>query len=178
VALQVQVARGDAEGTERPGRVKLVHDRVSLFNKVTQNNRDYLLAKGYYSEAGAFLVEREHEAVAGDPQDTTATTTKGATLAGNIARSKAPADFKIVGEVLSVEPIAIMMRRDDPAFKKAVDDSIKGMISSGEINKLWDKWFMQPIPPGNTKVGLAMSESTKQALASPNDKPMEEYVVK
>jgi glutamate/aspartate transport system substrate-binding protein len=102
----------------------------------------------------------------------------GATLAGNIARSKAPADFKIVGEVLSVEPIAIMMRRDDPALKKAVDDSIKGMISSGEINKLYDKWFMQPIPPGNTKVGLAMSESTKQALASPNDKPMEKYVVK
>jgi glutamate/aspartate transport system substrate-binding protein len=56
--------------------------------------------------------------------------------------------------VLSVEPIAIMMRKDDPAFKKAVDDSIKAMMKSGEIAKLYDKWFMQPIPPSNTKVGL------------------------
>ncbi len=102
----------------------------------------------------------------------------GAILAGNISKAKNPADFKIVGEVLSVEPIAIMMRKDDPAFKKAVDDSIKGMMKSGDIAKLWDKWFMNPIPPSNTKVGLAVSESTKQAWASPNDKPMEDYAKK
>jgi glutamate/aspartate transport system substrate-binding protein len=102
----------------------------------------------------------------------------GAILAGNIAKSKNPADYKIVGEVLSVEPIAIMMRKDDPAFKKAVDDSIKRLISSGEIAKLWDKWFMQPIPPANTRVGLAVSESTKAAWANPNDKPMEDYAKK
>ena len=102
----------------------------------------------------------------------------GAILAGNIAKSKNPADFKIVGEVLSVEPIAIMMRKDDPAFKKAVDDSIKAMIKSGDMAKLWDKWFMQPIAPTNTKVGLAVSESTKTAWANPNDKPMEDYAKK
>jgi len=102
----------------------------------------------------------------------------GAILAGSISKAKNPADFKIVGEVLSVEPIAIMMRKDDPTFKKAVDDSIKAMISSGEIVKLWDKWFMQPIPPANTKVGLPPSESTKAAWASPNDKPMEDYAKK
>ena len=102
----------------------------------------------------------------------------GAILAGNIAKAKNPADFKIVGEVLSVEPIAIMMRKDDPGFKKAVDDSIKGMMKSGEIAKLWDKWFMQPIPPSNTKVGLPPSESTKAAWANPNDKPVEEYMKK
>ena len=102
----------------------------------------------------------------------------GAILAGNISKAKNPADFKIVGEVLSVEPIAIMMRKDDPAFKKAVDDSIKGMMKAGDIAKLWDKWFMNPIPPSNTKVGLAVSESTKQAWANPNDKPMEDYAKK
>ena len=102
----------------------------------------------------------------------------GAILAGNISKSKNPADFKIVGEVLSVEPIAIMMRKDDPAFKKAVDDSIKGMMKSGEIAKVWDKWFMQPIAPTNTKVGLAVSASTKDAWANPNDKPMEDYAKK
>ena len=99
----------------------------------------------------------------------------GQILAGNISKAKNPADFKIVGEVLSVEPIAIMMRKDDPAFKKAVDDSVKAMIKSGEVAKLYDKWFMQPIPPANTKVGLPVSEATKEAWANPNDKPMEEY---
>ena len=99
----------------------------------------------------------------------------GALLAGNIAKSKNPADFKIVGEVLSVEPIAIMFRKDDPAFKKAVDDSIIAMMKSGDVAKIWDKWFMQPIPPANTKVGMPPNENTKAAWANPNDKPMEAY---
>ena len=102
----------------------------------------------------------------------------GQILAGNIAKAKNPADFKIVGEVLSVEPIAIMIRKDDPAFKTAVDDSIKAMMKSGEIGKLYDKWFVQAIPPSNTKVGLPASDATKMAWANPNDKPVEEYVKK
>jgi glutamate/aspartate transport system substrate-binding protein len=102
----------------------------------------------------------------------------GQILAGNIAKAKNPADFRIVGEVLSVEPIAIMVRKDDPKFKAAVDDSIKAMMKSGEIAKLYDKWFMQPIPPSNTRVGLAVSEATKAAWASPNDKPLEDYLKK
>ena len=102
----------------------------------------------------------------------------GSILAGNIATAKNPADFKIVGEVLSVEPIAIMIRKDDPAFKKLGDDTIKDMIKAGDMTKLWDKWFLQPIPPKNTKVGLALSESTKAAWATPNDKPMEDYAKK
>jgi glutamate/aspartate transport system substrate-binding protein len=102
----------------------------------------------------------------------------GQILAGNIAKAKNPADFKIVGEVLSVEPIAIMIRKDDPAFKKAVDDSIKAMMKSGDIAKMYDKWFIQPIPPTNTKVGLALSDATKNAWANPNDKPLEDYLKK
>ncbi|MDH6186316.1 transporter substrate-binding domain-containing protein [Polaromonas sp. CG_23.6] len=102
----------------------------------------------------------------------------GAILAGNIATSKNPADFKIVGEVLSVEPIAIMVRKDDVNLKKIGDNTIDALIKNGEINKLWDKWFMQPIPPRNTRVGLPVSESTKEAWATPNDKPMENYATK
>ncbi len=102
----------------------------------------------------------------------------GSILAANIAKSKAPADYKIVGEVLSVEPIGIMIRKDDPAFKKVVDDSLKAMMKSGEIAKLYDKWFMQPIPPNNVKIGLPASEATKEAWAHPNDKPMEDYKLK
>jgi glutamate/aspartate transport system substrate-binding protein len=102
----------------------------------------------------------------------------GQILAGNIAKAKNPADFKIVGEVLSVEPISIMLRKDDPAFKKAVDDSLKALMKSGEIAKIYDKWFMQPIPPANTRIGLPASEATKSAWANPNDKPMEDYAKK
>jgi glutamate/aspartate transport system substrate-binding protein len=102
----------------------------------------------------------------------------GQILAGLISKSKAPADYRIVGEVLSVEPIAIMYRKDDAGFKKAVDDSVRAMMSSGEIAKLYDKWFLQAIPPSNTKVGLPLSDATKAAWAAPNDKPMEDYAKK
>ena len=102
----------------------------------------------------------------------------GSILAANISKSKAPKDYHIVGEVLSVEPIACMLRKDDPAFKKAVDDSITRQIKDGSLAKLYDKWFMQPIPPNNVKVGLPLSAATKDAWAHPNDKPMEAYEVK
>jgi glutamate/aspartate transport system substrate-binding protein len=102
----------------------------------------------------------------------------GQILAGNIAASKSPADFRIVGEVLSVEPIAIMIRKDDPAFKKLADDTLRDLMKSGEIAKLYDKWFVQPIPPKNTRVGLPVSEATKAVWASPNDKPVEDYAKK
>ena len=101
----------------------------------------------------------------------------GQILAGLVSKSKAPADYKILGEILSVEPIACMIRKDDPAFKKAVDDSIVAMVKSGELAKMYDKWFMQPIPPANTKVGLPLSDATKSAWANPNTKPMEEYAL-
>ena len=102
----------------------------------------------------------------------------GQILAGLISKSKSPGDYAIVGEVLSVEPIAIMYRKDDAGFRKAVDDSVRNIAKSGEVAKLYDKWFMQPIPPSNTKVGLPVSDATKAAWASPNDKPAEEYAEK
>ena len=102
----------------------------------------------------------------------------GQILAGNIATAKNPADFKIVGEVLSVEPIAIMIRKDDAALKTLADDTVKAMIKSGELAKMYDKWFVQPIPPKNTRVGLPVSDATKAAWATPNDNPVESYAKK
>jgi glutamate/aspartate transport system substrate-binding protein len=99
----------------------------------------------------------------------------GQILAGLISKAKTPADFHIVGEPLSVEPIAIMYRKDDPAFKKAVDDSVRAIAKSGEAAKLYDKWFMKPIPPTNTIVNLPPSDATKAAWANPTDKPLEDY---
>jgi glutamate/aspartate transport system substrate-binding protein len=102
----------------------------------------------------------------------------GQILAGAISKSKKPSDFKIVGETLSVEPIAIMFRKNDPAFKKAVDDAIVGLMKSGDLAKMYDKWFVQPIPPTNTSLNLPASAATKAAWATPNDKPMEDFAKK
>lgn len=99
-------------------------------------------------------------------------------LAGNIANSKNPADFKLAGEVLNVEPIAIMFRKDDPAFKKAVDDQIRGMMKSGDLAKLYAKWYTSPIPPKNSNLNLAMGDTLKALIANPNDNPMEAYAKK
>jgi len=99
----------------------------------------------------------------------------GSILAGNIANSKNPKDYKIVGEVLSTEPIAIMVRKDDPEFKVAVNDAIAKIVKNGNMPKLWNKWFLQPIPPKNIVVGLELSPATKNAWANLNDKPAEDY---
>lgn len=101
----------------------------------------------------------------------------GSILAANISKSRTPDNFHIVGEVLNVEPIACMLRKNDDDFKAAVNKSIVRQIEDGTLEQLWDKWFLQPTPPANTVVGLELSESTKQAWANPNDKPMEEYAI-
>jgi len=99
----------------------------------------------------------------------------GQIVAGLAAKSKNPSDFHIVGEVLSVEPIAIMVRKDDPAFLAAVNKTLDGLMKSGEIARIYDKWFMQPIPPTNTVVNLPASDATKAAWKNPNSNPAESY---
>ena len=99
-------------------------------------------------------------------------------LIGNIVNSKSPGDYRIVGEPLSLEPIGIMIRKDDPAFKKLGNEVLAELVKSGEINKIYDKWFITPIPPKNINVNMPATAETKAAWASPNDKPAEEYVKK
>ncbi|EUC12504.1 UNVERIFIED_ORG: amino acid ABC transporter substrate-binding protein (PAAT family) [Burkholderia sp. CF145] len=98
-------------------------------------------------------------------------------LAGRIAMARNPKDFKIVGETLSVEPIAIMIRKNDPAFKKAVDGSIARQVRDGTVARLYDKWFMKPIAPSNTTLNLPASAATRAAWENLNDKPAEAYKV-
>jgi glutamate/aspartate transport system substrate-binding protein len=99
----------------------------------------------------------------------------GSILAGNIANSKNPKDYKIVGEVLATEPIAIMVPKNDPEFKAAVNDAIAKIVANGKMPGLWNKWFLSPIPPKNAVVGLELSPATKNAWANLNDKPAEDY---
>jgi glutamate/aspartate transport system substrate-binding protein len=96
-------------------------------------------------------------------------------LIGNIMNSKTPADFKIVGEVLSIEPIGIMVRKDDPWLKKMGDTTIADLVKSGEMQKIYDKWFTKPIPPKNVNVNMALTAETKAAWANLSDKPAEDY---
>ncbi len=96
-------------------------------------------------------------------------------LAGLIVSSKSPADYAIVGEVLNIEPIAIMLRRDDPAFKKLVDEAVIGLMKSGELDKFYTRWFLSPIPPKNVSMNFPMSEQLKQLIKAPSDAPAESF---
>jgi glutamate/aspartate transport system substrate-binding protein len=90
-------------------------------------------------------------------------------LASLAASSKSPADYSITKEALSVEPYGIMLRRGDPEFKKAVDAAIINVFKSGEINRLYTKWFMSPIPPKGITLNIPMSEQLKAVIAKPTD---------
>jgi glutamate/aspartate transport system substrate-binding protein len=90
-------------------------------------------------------------------------------LASLAASSKSPADYTITKEALSVEPYGIMLRREDPQFKKAVDTAIENVMKSGEINKIYAKWFLSPIPPKNINLNIPMSEQLKMVVAKPTD---------
>lgn len=102
----------------------------------------------------------------------------GQILATLISKSKEPAQYKLLDQILSTEPIAIMLPKGDAAFKKAVDQSIVAMAKNGEIARIYDKWFLKPIPPQNAIVGLPATEMTRAAWANPTDKPMEDYEVR
>jgi ABC-type amino acid transport substrate-binding protein len=92
-------------------------------------------------------------------------------LYGLKASAANPAEFAVVGEAIQVEPYAIMLRRDDPAFKKLVDDTIAGLIRSGEFETLYKKWFQSPIPPKGINLNAPMSKELQDNLKNLSDKP-------
>lgn len=92
-------------------------------------------------------------------------------LFGLKANAKNPDEFEVVGESLQVEPYACMLRKDDAGFKQLVDGVIGGLMKSGEFEKLYTKWFMQPIPPRGVPLGLPMSPQLKDNLKALSDKP-------
>lgn len=90
-------------------------------------------------------------------------------LTGMAARSRAPADYVLIGDALSIEPYAIMFRRDDPQLKAVVDKSIRKMFKSGEIASLYKKWFEQPIPPQGINLNFPPSDYIRHAWERPSD---------
>ncbi|MEO5692808.1 MAG: amino acid ABC transporter substrate-binding protein [Usitatibacter sp.] len=85
------------------------------------------------------------------------------------AQSRTPNDYEISKDALSVEPYGIMLRREDPAFKKLVDASTANTYKSGAINAIYDKWFLKPVPPKGLNLNVPMGDSLKKAFANPTD---------
>jgi glutamate/aspartate transport system substrate-binding protein len=86
-----------------------------------------------------------------------------------VANSKNPSEWVISADALSVEPYGIMMRRDDAPFKKVVNNAINGLYKSGEINKIYDKWFLKPVPPKGINYNVPMGAVFKKVVANPTD---------
>jgi glutamate/aspartate transport system substrate-binding protein len=86
-----------------------------------------------------------------------------------VAESKSPGDYVISADALSVEPYGIMLRRDDPAFKKVVDAAMIATYKSGAINAIYEKWFLKPIPPKGINLNVPMSAAFKKVVANPTD---------
>jgi ABC-type amino acid transport substrate-binding protein len=92
-------------------------------------------------------------------------------LYGLRAAAPNPAELAVVGDAIQVEPYAIMLRKDDPAFKKLVDDTLARLMKSGDFEKLYAKWFMSPIPPKGINLNAPMSQELKDNLKALSDKP-------
>ncbi|OON38798.1 glutamate/aspartate ABC transporter substrate-binding protein [Izhakiella australiensis] len=95
-----------------------------------------------------------------------------ALLAGERAKAKKPDQWDIVGTPQSKEAYGCMLRKDDPAFKTLVDDTIAKAQTSGQAEKWFDTWFKQPIPPKNLNMNFELSEDMKNTFKSPNDKAL------
>jgi glutamate/aspartate transport system substrate-binding protein len=92
-------------------------------------------------------------------------------LYGLKAGAANPAELAVVGDAIQVEPYAIMLRKDDPAFKKVVDDTLATLVKSGEFDKLYRKWFQSPIPPKGVNLNAPMSKELVDNLKNLSDKP-------
>jgi glutamate/aspartate transport system substrate-binding protein len=90
-------------------------------------------------------------------------------LAGLVAQSRAPKDYEISADALSVEPYGIMLRRDDKAFKAVVDKAMSNVYKSGQIKAIYSKWFEKPVPPKGINLGLPMGAAFKKVVANPTD---------
>ena len=86
-----------------------------------------------------------------------------------VAGSKSPNDYAISADALSVEPYGIMLRREDPAFKKVVDGAMTAVYKSGQINPIYEKWFLKPVPPKGINLNVPMDAAFKKVIAKPTD---------
>lgn len=96
-----------------------------------------------------------------------------ALLYGEMAKAKRPADWTVVGTAQSKEAYGCMLRKDDPGFKKVVDAALTKALTSGDAEKIYNKWFMNPIPPKGLNLNMPLSDDMKALFKAPNDKAFE-----
>lgn len=137
-----------------------VADRQVKQNALTRNINLQLLQVNTPAEAMALLAKGEVDAYVGDD----------ATLAAQRATQKDGYELLVGG--LAAEPYAIMLPKDDAVLKKLVDETLLSLMQSGELARIYDKWFISPIPPANLGLDLPMSTLLKAAIQAPNDKPV------
>lgn len=135
--------------TERTVRSIMTTRKASALFKAARSHRDSL-AMVISSQADAFVID-------------------DALLSGLIASSAQPERVRIVDENFGFEPYSVVMRRDDPEFKKIVDQTLRELMRSGELERLYTKWFMSPIPPKGINLQLPMSDLLKSLIQNPND---------
>jgi glutamate/aspartate transport system substrate-binding protein len=137
---------------------------TSNLKQITQLNAERNLGMNIMTakdHAEAFLMVETGRAVAFAMDDIL--------LASLAASSKNPSEYAITSEALSTEPYGIMLRRDDPEFKKVVDTAIANVMKSGEIDRIYKKWFLSPIPPKGVNLNMPMSAALKSVIAHPTD---------
>ncbi|MFZ6713334.1 transporter substrate-binding domain-containing protein [Undibacterium sp. TC9W] len=146
------------------GKAVVSTSGTSNLKQLTQLNADQNLGINILpakDHAEAFLMVETGRAVAWVMDDIL--------LASQVSNSKNPADYEISKEALSVEPYGIMLRKDDAPFKKVVDTAIGNVLTSGDVNRIYHKWFMQPIPPKGIALNWPMSDQLKVVAAKPTD---------
>jgi glutamate/aspartate transport system substrate-binding protein len=93
-------------------------------------------------------------------------------LASLVASSKTPGAYAISSDAFSLpEPYGIMLRKDDPDFKKVVDAATAKLYKSGEVEKIYAKWFQSPIPPKGLNLNTPLHPTMKKAFQNPTDTP-------
>lgn len=90
-------------------------------------------------------------------------------LRATVAAARRPEDFVLSDEALSVEPYGIMLSRDDPEFKRVADEAITTLFRTGEIFRLYQRWFLSPIPPKGLNLQLPMHPAMRKVVEHPTD---------
>ncbi len=153
---------GDLNGRRVVTTLGTTADRLIKQQAFARNlSIDYVIGRNY-AESMALMNAGRADAFVGDD----------AIIAAERAGSPLKDKLAFLDETLSTEPYGLMLPRDDPQFKKFVDEVLVDLMKSGELARLYDKWFMNPIPPQGINLQMPMSEKLKAAIANPNDKPV------
>src|SRR5215475_10177054 len=133
--------------------------KIAILNKEMDLKLTVLNGKDH---AESFLFVQNDRAVAFAEDDIL--------LAGLAATSRTPDAFNLIAiDGMLADPYALLMRRDDPQFKAAVDAALRELFASGEVERIYNKWFMQPIPPRNVVLNFPMGDQLKRVIAKPSD---------